>query len=115
MHTESESEYWKQVIDDMIARSTATAPTEPGVYRMPCGECYVDFFIGSDGVEHWLVPGDPNGYTHETIAVVRHGDHPWERMYTLDGAAAEILRHAREEGVNPSVVLEQLAAQLETE
>ena len=39
---------WGRIIRDMIARSTDSAPTEPGVYRMPCGNCYVDFFLASD-------------------------------------------------------------------
>jgi len=29
----------ERVIRDMIARSTKSAPTEPGIYRMPCGDC----------------------------------------------------------------------------
>lgn len=115
MDAESEAEYWRQVIDDMIARSTATAPTEPGLYRMPCGECYVDFFITPDGAEHWLVPGDPRGYTRETVAIARHGDYPWERMYMLGRAATEILRRADEDSIEPSKLLGQLAAQAEAE
>lgn len=26
---------WERIIRDMIARSTESAPTEPGLYRMP--------------------------------------------------------------------------------
>ncbi|WP_454129203.1 zinc ABC transporter ATPase [Microbacterium aurum] len=115
MHLGSNAEYWEQVIRDMTARSTAPAPTEPGLYRMLCGECYIDFFIGSDDAEHWLVPGDPRGYTRENVAIGRHGDYSWERMYTLGRAATEILRRADEDGTEPSVLLEQLAAQADGE
>lgn len=85
---------WEQIIRDMIARNTASAPTQPGVYRMPCGNCYVDFFLASDGTERWLIPGDERSYTRDTVAIARHGDHAWERMYTLGHAAAEIRRLA---------------------
>lgn len=102
--------YWKSAIEDMIERVTATAPTEPGLYRMPCGKCYVDFFLASDGAERWLVPGDDRSYTREAVAIARHGDHPWERMYTLAHAAAEIRRRATVDGTDVLVLLEQLAA-----
>ncbi len=88
---------WEQVIRDMIQRNTESAPTKPGVYRMPCGDCYVDFFLASDGSERWLVPGDERTYTRNTISTFRHGDHAWERMYTLGHAAAEIRRRATAE------------------
>ncbi|MCB8044162.1 hypothetical protein JM654_07725 [Microbacterium oxydans] len=94
MSGETESAYWKQVIDGMIDRSVTGAPIEPGIYRLPCGECYVDFFIGPDGSEHWLMPGDPAEYTRESVAATRHGEHAWERMYTLGTAAVEIRRRA---------------------
>lgn len=87
------------MIDDTVARNTATAPTAPGLYRMPCRACYVDFFVGPDGVEHWLVPGDSTGYTRETVAAHRHGEHAWERMYTLAHAAAEIRDRAAATGL----------------
>ena len=89
---------WGRIIRDMIARSTDSAPTEPGVYRMPCGNCYVDFFLASDGTERWLVPGDERSYTRDTVAIARHGEHSWERMYTLGHAAAEIRRPDRRGG-----------------
>lgn len=101
---------WEQVIRDMIARSTESAPTEPGVYRMPCGNCYVDFFLASDGTERWLVPGDERSYTRDTVAIARHGDFAWERMYTLAHAAAEIRRRAAAERTPAEVLLEELAA-----
>lgn len=113
MSGETESAYWKQVFDGMIDRSVTGAPTEPGVYRLPCGECYVDFFIGPDGSEHWLVPGDPAEYTRESVAATRHGEHAWERMYTLDTAAVEIRRRAKEHGVDPAVLLTELAASVD--
>ncbi|MCE7482002.1 zinc ABC transporter ATPase [Microbacterium profundi] len=101
---------WELIIRDMIARSTGSAPTEPGVYRMPCGNCYVDFFLAADGTERWLVPGDENNYTRDTVAIARHGDHPWERMYTLAHAAAEIRRRATAENTPVEDLLQELAA-----
>ena len=44
---------WEGVIREMITRATEAAPTEPGVYKMPCGECVVDFFITAEGEERW--------------------------------------------------------------
>lgn len=41
----------------MISEATETAPTAPGVYKMPCGECVVDFFLNAEGQERWLVAG----------------------------------------------------------
>ena len=101
---------WEQIIRDMIARSTESAPTAPGIYRMPCGNCYVDFFLASDGTERWLVPGDERTYTRDTVATVRHGDYPWERMYTLAHAAAEIQRRAIANRTPVHVLIEELAA-----
>ncbi len=49
MNGKGESVHWKQAIDEMMTRSVSSAPTAPGVYRLPCGECYVDFFIDSTG------------------------------------------------------------------
>ncbi|MEV8358412.1 zinc ABC transporter ATPase [Microbacterium sp. NPDC076895] len=106
---------WERVIRDMIARSTESAPTEPGVYRMPCGNCYVDFFLASDGTERWLVPGDERSYTRDTVAIARHGDYPWERMYALAHAAAEIRRRATAESTPVEILLEELAAIAEAE
>ncbi|WP_282837526.1 hypothetical protein [Microbacterium flavum] len=73
-----------------IAENTADAPTVPGLYRMPCGECFVDYWIGLDGAEHWAVPGDPASYTRRSIALARHGEAGWQRMYTL-AEASELL------------------------
>jgi hypothetical protein len=106
---------WERVIRDMIARNTESAPTEPGVYRMPCGNCYVDFFLASNGTERWLVPGDERSYTRETVAIARHGDYPWERMYTLGHAAAEIRRRALEDGVDPNDLLVRLVEAADAE
>ena len=100
---------WERIIRDMIARSTESAPTEPGVYRMPCGNCYADFFLASDGTERWLVPGDERSYARDTVAIARHGDYPWERMYTLAHAAAEIRRRASADGSSVRVLVEELA------
>ena len=66
MGAENDSGGWNQVIDGMIDRRVAGVPTEPGIYRLPCGECYVDFYIGPDGSEH----------TREPVAATRHGEHP---------------------------------------
>lgn len=99
---------WEGVIREMITRATETAPTEPGVYRMPCGECVVDFFITTEGDERWLVAGDERSYTRETVAIARHGDHPWERLYTLADAAREMARLAAANGGDIDRVLEEL-------
>ena len=85
---------WEGVIREMITRATEAAPTEPGVYKMPCGECVVDFFVTAEGEERWLVAGDGHSYTRESVVVARHGDHPWVRLYSLADAAAEIARLA---------------------
>ncbi|WP_198169652.1 zinc ABC transporter ATPase [Agromyces laixinhei] len=94
----------------MIARGTESAPTEPGLYRMPCGNCYVDFFLASDRTERWLVPGDERSYTRDTVAIARNGDYPWQRMYTLAHAAAEIRRRATAQNTSLEVVVQELAA-----
>lgn len=106
----NDAEHWSRVIGQMIEHGTATAPTEPGVYRMPCGNCYVDFFLSSNGTERWLVPGDERSYTRDTVAIARHGELPWERMYTLAHAAAEIRRRATADGTPVHVLIEELAA-----
>ncbi|MFX5714348.1 hypothetical protein ABTE40_21625, partial [Acinetobacter baumannii] len=54
---------WEGVIREMITRATETAPTDPGVYRMPCGEFVVYFFITTEGDARWLVAGDERSYT----------------------------------------------------
>ena len=99
---------WEGVIREMIARATETAPTEPGVYKMPCGECVVDFFITAEGEERWLVAGDDRSYTRKTVAIARHGDHPWERLYTLADAARELARLAAANGGDIDRVLVEL-------
>ena len=99
---------WEGVIREMITRATEAAPTEPGVYKMPCGECVVDFFITAEGEERCLVAGDDRSYTRETVAIARHGDHPWERLYTLADAAEEIARLAAANGGGIDRMLKQL-------
>lgn len=94
MGVEGQSEDWEHVIRGMIERARETAPSEPGVYILPCGECVVDFFITAEGEERWLVAGDGHSYTRESVVVARHGDHPWVRLYSLADAAAEIARLA---------------------
>lgn len=89
-----QSEDWERIIRGMIERARETAPSEPGVYKMPCGECVVDFFITAEGEERWLVAGDGHSYTRESVVVARHGEHPWVRLYSLAYAAAEIARLA---------------------
>ena len=81
---------WEWAIRETIADAMATAPTEPGVYKMPCGACVVDFFLNTEGQERWLVAGDARSYTRETVAIARRGDYPRERLYSLAQAAAEI-------------------------
>lgn len=39
MDDKGQNEDWEGIIREMIADATETAPTEPGVYKMPCGEC----------------------------------------------------------------------------
>ncbi|ANG84574.1 hypothetical protein [Microbacterium aurantiacum] len=104
---------WNGIIRGMIARATESAPTEPGVYRMPCGECVVDFFITAEGNEHWLVAGDDRSYTRETVAIARHGDHPWERLYTLADAAREMARLAVANRGDIGRVLEELVESID--
>lgn len=94
MRIEDQSEDWELIIRGMIERARETAPSEPGVYKMPCGECVVDFFITAEGEERWLVAGDGRSYTRESVVVARHGDHPWVRLYSLADAASEIARLA---------------------
>lgn len=94
MRVEGQSEDWERIIRGMIERARETAPSEPGVYKMPCGECVVDYFITAEGEEHWLVAGDGHSYTRESVVVARHGEHPWVRLYSLADAAAEIARLA---------------------
>lgn len=83
MDDKGQNEDWDGIIREMIADATESAPTEPGVYKMPCGECVVDFFLNAEGQERWLVAGDARSYTRDTVAIARHGDHPWQRLYTL--------------------------------
>lgn len=94
MRVEGQPENWERIIRGMIERARETAPSEPGVYKMPCGECVVDFFITAEGEEHWLVAGDGHSYTRESVVIARHGEHPWVRLYSLADAAAEIARLA---------------------
>lgn len=94
MRIEGQSDDWERIIREMIERSRETAPSEPGVYKMPCGECVVDFFITAEGEERWLVAGDGHSYTRESVVIARHAEHPWVRLYSLADAAAEIARLA---------------------
>jgi hypothetical protein len=105
---EDQNEDWEGILREMIAEATETAPTEPGVYKMPCGECIVDFFLNAEGQERWLVAGDARSYTRETVAIARHGDHPWRRLYTLEDAAKEISELAARQGTDLHTVLDDL-------
>ena len=96
------------IIREMIADATMSAPPEPGVYKMPCGECIVDFFLNAEGEERWLVAGDARSYTRETVAIARHGEHPWRRPYTLVEAATEIGTLAATRKVGVDRLLEEL-------
>lgn len=75
---------------------------------MPCGECIVDFFLNAEGQERWLVAGDARSYTRETVAIARHGEHPWQRLYTLEDAAKEISKLAERRGTDVRTVLDDL-------
>lgn len=108
MDDRGQNEDWEGIIREMIADATDTAPTEPGVYKMPCGECVVDFFRNAEGQERWLVAGDARSYTRETVTIARHGEHPWRRLYTLVEAAAEIATLAANRKVSVDRVLEEL-------
>lgn len=108
MDDKGQNENWEGIIREMISDATETAPTEPGVYKMPCGECVVDFFLNAEGQERWLVAGDARSYTRETVAIARHGEHPWRRLYTLAEAAAEFATLAAVRKVSVDRLLEEL-------
>lgn len=108
MDDEERDQDWERVIREMITEATETAPTEPGVYKMPCGECIVDFILNAEGQERWLVAGDERSYTRETVAIARHGDHPWQRLYTLEDAAKEISQLAKSQNTDVRTVLDDL-------
>ncbi len=98
-----------EYLRDQLGSNTEEAPTEPGVYRLPCGECYVDFFISVDGVERWLVPGEATSYTRETVTIARHGEHPWLRLYSLQEAAVHLTHIAVLEHSDVETVVARLA------
>lgn len=107
-----EAEAILRAIRQEIAQNTKDAPTVPGVYRLPCGSCYVDFFVSAEGEERWLVPGDEGPYTRENIAVARHGPYPWARLYTLAEAAKLIQRALADGAMLPDLIRElELAEQ----
>lgn len=108
MDDKGQNENWEGIIREMISDATETAPTEPGVYKMPRGECVVDFFLNAEGQERWLVAGDERSYTRETVAIARHCEHPWRRLYTLAEAATEITTLAATRKVSGDRVLEEL-------
>lgn len=108
MDDKGQSEDWNGIIREMIADATESAPTEPGVYKMPCGECIVDFFLNAEGQERWLVAGDARSYTRDTVAIARHGEHPWQRLYTLAEAASEIATLAASRKVSVDYLLEEI-------
>ena len=113
MDDKGQNEEWAGIIREMIADATESAPTEPGVYKMPCGECVVDFFLNAEGQERWLVAGDARSYTRETVAIARHGEHPWQRLYTLADAAAEIATLAASRKVSVDRLLEEIVATID--
>ncbi len=92
----------------MIAEATETAPTEPGCTRCLRGECVVDFFLNAEGQERWLVAGDSRSYTRETVAIAGHGDHPWQRLYTLEDAREGDLKACRARSTDVHTVLDDL-------
>lgn len=108
MDDKGQNEDWDGIIREMIADATESAPTEPGVYKMPCGECVVDFFLNAEGQERWLVAGDARSYTRDTVAIARHGEHPWQRLYTLAEAASEIATLAASRKVSVDHLLEEI-------
>lgn len=108
MDDKGQNEDWDGIIREMIADATESAPTEPGVYKMPCGECVVDFFLNAEGQERLLVAGDARSYTRDTVAIARHGEHPWQRLYTLAEAASEIATLAASRKVSVDHLLEEI-------
>lgn len=108
MDDKGQNEEWAGIIREMIADATESAPTEPGVYKMPCGECVVDFSLNAEGQERWLVAGDARSYTRETVAIARHGEHPWQRLYTLGEAASQIAKLAASRKVSVDHLLEEI-------
>lgn len=82
-----------QVVREETAENVKQMPTQPGLYRMPCGD-YVEFFLTAEGEERWLVPGHGLRLDRQRIAFVYRGDDGWQRMYTLEEAAAEFQRQA---------------------
>ncbi len=62
--------------------------------------------------EHWLIPGDARAYTRDTVAVARHGDHPWERMHTLAEAASQIQQLAAKTAVPVDAIVASLTRRL---
>ncbi len=87
----------RRTLDELTEQALASSPTRPGLYRLPCGECYVDFFITAEGKERWLVPGDEGSHDRKSVATMWHGPYSWERMYTLIDAAEELITRAEAE------------------
>jgi len=108
MGDKGQNEDWDGIFREMITDATESAPTEPGVYKMACGECVVDFFLNAEGQERWLVAGDARSYTRDTVAIARHGEHPWQRLYTLAEAASEIATLAASRKVSVDHLLEEI-------
>ena len=87
----------RRTLDELTAQALESSPTRPGLYRLPCGECYVDFFNTTEGKEAWLIPGEQGSHARESVATMWHGPFSWERMYTLADAAEELITRAEAE------------------
>ncbi len=40
-----EADQYRRMLEELTEEALASSPTEPGLYRLPCGECYVDYFL----------------------------------------------------------------------
>lgn len=104
-----EADQYRRMIKELTEEALASSPTQPGLYRLPCGECYVDYFLTPGGEERWLIPGEDGSYTRQSIAAIWHGELAWERMYTLADATAELASRAGRDDLDLAALLSSLA------
>jgi len=62
----------------------------------------------SAGQERWHVAGDASSYAGGTVAIARHSDHPWHRLYALVEAATKIATLAASRKVSVDHLLEEI-------
>ena len=105
-----EADQYRRMLEELTEEALASSPTEPGLYRLPCGECYVDYFLTPGGDERGLIPGEERTYTRRSIAAIWHGEFTWERMYTLADAAAELAARAARDDMDLAALVAGLAA-----